>query len=57
MENYTKIEKLFYSFLIILAVLIVGIQIGIKQAKELQKQEPMKYEIIIDTTDFEGVTL
>jgi cell division protein FtsL len=57
MENYTKIEKLFYSFLIILAVLIVGIQIGIKQGKELQKQEPMKYEIIIDTTDFEGVTL
>jgi cell division protein FtsL len=57
MENYTKIEKLFYSFLIILAVLIVGIQIGIKQGKELQKQESMKYEIIIDTTDFEGVTL
>ncbi len=36
---YSKFEKLLYTSLILLAVFIFGIQIGIIQGKELQKQE------------------
>jgi len=39
MEEYTKFEKIFYTFLIALCIFIAGIQIGIAHGKELQKQD------------------
>lgn len=38
MEQQTKTEKIFYIFLILLAVFIFGVQVGIAHGKELQRQ-------------------
>lgn len=43
MQEYTKFEKYLYTFLIILGIFIAGIQLGIKQGKELQMQELYEY--------------
>ena len=45
MEEYTKFEKYFYIFLIILGIFIVGVQVGIAHGRELQKQENYDYYI------------
>ena len=36
MQDYTKFERFLYTFLILLAVFIFGVQIGIAHGKELQ---------------------
>ncbi len=43
MQEYTKFEKSLYIFLIILTIFIAGVQLGIKQGKELQIQEFYEY--------------
>ena len=43
MQNYTKFERFLYTFLILLAVFIFGVQIGIAHGKELQRQEHYEY--------------
>lgn len=43
MQNYTKFERFLYTFLILLAVFIFGIQVGIARGKELQRQEYYEY--------------
>ena len=43
MQEYTKFEKYLYIFLILLSVFIAGVQLGIKQGKELQIQEFYEY--------------
>lgn len=35
----TKAERYFYIFLIVLAIFIIGVQIGIKHGRELQIKE------------------
>ena len=45
MEQYTKGEKILYVFLILLTVFIVGVQVGIAQGKELQRQGYYDYNI------------
>ena len=36
-------NKIFYTFLIALAIFIAGVQIGIAHGKELQRQEYYEY--------------
>jgi cell division protein FtsL len=45
MNEYSTFEKIFYTFLIILAIFIMGIQVGIFQGKELQRQGYYEYSI------------
>ena len=42
-KDYTKFERFLYTFLILLAVFIFGVQIGIAHGKELQRQEHYEY--------------
>jgi hypothetical protein len=44
MNEYSTFEKI-YTFLIILAIFIMGIQVGIFQGKELQRQGYYEYSI------------
>ena len=43
MDKSTIYEKFLYIFLIILAIFIVGIQIGIAHGREIQRQEYYEY--------------
>ena len=43
MQDYTKFERFLYTFLILLAVFIFGVQIEIAHGKELQRQEHYEY--------------
>lgn len=43
MQDYTKFERFLYTFLILLAVFIFGVQVGIVRGKELQRQEHYEY--------------
>lgn len=43
MQNYTKFEKILYTILVLLAVFIFGVQVGIAQGKELQRQDYYEY--------------
>lgn len=43
MQDYTKFERFLYTFLILLAVFIFGVQVGITRGKELQRQEHYEY--------------
>ncbi len=45
MQNYTKFEKILYTILVLLAVFILGVQVGIAQGKELQRQDYYEYSI------------
>lgn len=45
MQNYTKFEKILYTILVLLAVFIFGVQVGIAQSKELQRQDYYEYSI------------
>lgn len=45
MQEYTKFEKFLYIFLMLLAIFIIGVQVGIAQGKELQRQEYYEYSI------------
>lgn len=45
MQNYTKFEKILYTILVLLAVFIFGVQVGIVQGKELQRQDYYEYSI------------
>lgn len=45
MQNYTKFEKILYTILVLLAVFIFGVQVGITQGKELQRQDYYEYSI------------
>ena len=45
MQNYTKFEKILYTILVLLAVFIFGVQVGIAQGKELQRQDYYEYSI------------
>jgi len=39
-----KFEKIFYSFLLILAIFTFGVQVGIHHGRELQKAENIRIQ-------------
>lgn len=45
MEELIIYDKILYTFIIALAIFIVGVQVGIAHGKELQRQEYYEYTI------------
>jgi len=43
----TRLEEIFYIFLIALAIFVVGVQVGIHHGRELAAREECQYDFVL----------